>query len=226
MKEVTFEEFKAMEKRASDLFYNGRLSCDRITNPQTDDLVIINKMGIDSSNIPFMRRNNGRVYRHITPAQYQQTIVEWCEEHPERPKTIDDLAEGDEYYYIDEWKRVHHAIWNCSIGNKTKREFGNMYLTEGEAEHAVFLRMFKAETEAWQREHDPGFVADFKSIYQSKYRIVLTPVSNLHSRWFDAVKDTDFQIVDTWKYFSSELIALEYANHMGKEKILAGMFGR
>jgi len=220
MKEVTFEEFKAMEKRVSDALFDGRLTYKEITTEMT---TFCTHDGLICGECPFGCKPP---CCKITPREYQKRVTKWCEKHPERPKTIDDLTEGDEYFYIDQWGRVHNAIWNCSIGNKTKREFGNMYLTEGEAEHAVFLRMFKAETEAWQREHDLGFVPDFKSSYQSKYRIVLTPVSNLHSRWFDAVKDTDFQIVDTWKYFSSELIALEYANHMGKEKMLAGMFGR
>lgn len=97
-----------------------------------------------------------------------------------KPKTIYDLKDGDEFYFIGGAKCIRE-IWSNSIGNHECLEVGNVFLTEEEARFEVkrlkviarlkrYARPYENLRENWFIIYDweEGIVTeDINDIYQS-----------------------------------------------------------
>lgn len=66
------------------------------------------------------------------------------EKIPQKPKTVWDLKEKDEYYYIDYYGEIKSVFNECCDEDLSIIEIGNAFLTEEEAEHEVERRKCEA----------------------------------------------------------------------------------
>ena len=73
-------------------------------------------------------------------------MLERCkiEKIPQKPKTVWDLKEGDEYYYIDYYGEIKSVFNECCDEDLSIIEIGNAFLTEEEAKHEVERRKCEA----------------------------------------------------------------------------------
>ena len=61
-----------------------------------------------------------------------------------KPKTVWDLKDGDEYWYIIINNNDNYATWNGNAWDLTVRESGNIFLTKKEAEFELERRKCEA----------------------------------------------------------------------------------
>lgn len=83
-------------------------------------------------------------YTKLTLEKFPNILKDWFEEIPEKPKTVEDLKEGDKWYYISYNSMCHYVassrVLNCI---NTFREVGNVFLTGEEAEKELARRKAK-----------------------------------------------------------------------------------
>ena len=73
----------------------------------------------------------------------EEAILELLERP--RPKTVWDLQDGDEYWFVDSEGAIDIAIWeDCKVDNK-RRKIGNCYLTKEKCEFALEKKEIIAE---------------------------------------------------------------------------------
>ena len=61
-----------------------------------------------------------------------------------KPKTVRDLEKGDTYYFIETNGGVYSCRWLADVNDLCRREFGNVFLTEEEAEFELERRKCEA----------------------------------------------------------------------------------
>lgn len=61
-----------------------------------------------------------------------------------KPKTVWDLKDGDEYWYISTINNINYATWNGNAWDLRVRENGNVFLTKEEAEFELERRKCEA----------------------------------------------------------------------------------
>ena len=66
------------------------------------------------------------------------------EKIPQKPKTVWDLKDGDEYYYIDYYGEIKSVVNECCDEDLNIVEFGNAFFTKEEAEHELERRKCEA----------------------------------------------------------------------------------
>lgn len=99
---------------------------------------------------------------------FPNILKDWFEEIPEKPKTVDDLKEGDTWFFIN------HSTDQCYIPETTNlicidafKQIGNAFLTREEAEKVLARLKAKAILE----RDTKGFKAiNGGSYYQVTYR--------------------------------------------------------
>lgn len=115
----------------------------------------------------FAQDEGGRdiiMYGPTTLAKYPNILTEWFEEIPERPKTVRDLKDGEDFYVLSTGGIVigpntWSGVWS------QEREMGNVFLTEEEAEKEHDRRIAKVILE----QDTNGFKPDWRDSSQSKY---------------------------------------------------------
>lgn len=94
-----------------------------------------------------MRHNDGcrgrTVISAIDLARFPHILVRWFEEIPEKLRTVWDLEEGDEYWFIDAINVIDRDIWNGGIFCIQNRRVGNVFLTKDEAKKELARRKAK-----------------------------------------------------------------------------------
>lgn len=82
-------------------------------------------------------------YCRSTLVSFPNILTNWFEEIPEEPKTVWDLEELEEYFYISWDGYVQKTVWDDISADKGARDFGNCFLTAGEAERERARRKAK-----------------------------------------------------------------------------------
>lgn len=105
-------------------------------------------------------------YAAQTISQFPSILTDWFEEIPEKPRTVWDLEEGDEWYFIN------YSTDSCYISStnnlsciKAFREIGNVFLTREAAEKELARRKAKTILERDAK----GFKPDWTANNQNKH---------------------------------------------------------
>lgn len=90
-------------------------------------------------------------------------LKDWFEEIPERPKTVDDLEEGDECWIVG-CCELGYAPMQIKFGKlaRVMRETGSLYLTEEDAKKDIT----RNKAEQILRRDTKGFKPDWKQLYE------------------------------------------------------------
>lgn len=126
-----------------------------------------------------------------------------------KPKKI------DQYYYINDFTDVCTDTWQEAGADYKRFKIGNVYKTIEEAEIALERAKVKAELERYALEHnDPDYSGN------DYYYIIMNT----------GIKD--ISVLEYWKakaegvtHFTSEKIAKDAIEAVGKERILKYLFG-
>ena len=130
----------------------------------------------------------------------------------EKPKSVWDLKEGDEYFLIFGDGNVSGTTWGDCTSDKKFREIGNAFLTREEAEFEIERR--KIETEmlrlGGRRKFNRG-----KDNYYITYDYVVKDLVYLNRNW---VHDQG------GIYFDTDIDAINAVKTIGKDKIKKYIF--
>lgn len=127
------------------------------------------------------------------------------------PKTVWDLEKGDTYYFIETNGGVYSCNWLVDENDLCRREFGNVFLTEEEAEFELERRKCEA--------------------IMLKYgRRTFKPRDNNYLIRFD--NDDKQAFVDFWRlnqfqgsiYFDTEELAQKAVDEIGEERLKKYVF--
>ena len=131
-----------------------------------------------------------------------------------KPKTVWDLEKGDTYYFINPNGGVYSCRWVADEQDLSRRERGNVFLTEKEAEFELERRKCEAIMLKYGRR-------TFK-YEQNNYLIRFDNTDNIN-------KKVD---VEVWQicqfqgsiYFDTEELAQTAMNEIGKERLKKYVF--
>ena len=131
-----------------------------------------------------------------------------------KPKTVWDSEKGDTYYFIETNGGVYSCRWLADVNDLCRREFGNVFLTEEEAEFELERRKCEAIMLKYGRR-------TFK-YEQNNYLIRFDNTDNIN-------KKVD---VEVWQicqlqgsiYFDTEELAQKAINEVGKERLKKYVF--
>lgn len=82
-------------------------------------------------------------YAASTLKKFPNILTEWFEEISERPKTVWDLKEGDEFWAIEGTDVISMHYWDGFEYHRSLREYGNAFLSRQEAEKELASRKAK-----------------------------------------------------------------------------------
>ena len=127
------------------------------------------------------------------------------------PKTVWDLKDGDKYYLISHYGKVKRITWNDDEFDLRRREYGNVFLTEEEAEFEIERKkcesiMLKYGRRTFKYEDDNYFIRSAND-YQKAF-------------------------VDVWRinqfqgtiYFDTKELAKKAINEIGEERLKKYVF--
>lgn len=102
-------------------------------------------------------------YCASTLQKFPSILKDWFEEIPERPKTVDDLEEGDECWIVG-CCELGYAPMQIKFGKlaRVMRETGSLYLTEEDAKKDIT----RNKAEQILRRDTKGFKPDWKQLYE------------------------------------------------------------
>jgi hypothetical protein len=128
---------------------------------------------------------------------------------PEKPKSnvlfaLEELVEGQEYYYISDNGAVYKSRWDSEFisVHKQRLNCNNVFLTKENAQKQADRNQLLADIKRFEVENND--VIDWSNSNQSKYYIFYTHVHNQWQIEFDwACRDLNKT------YFSSETIATQ-----------------
>lgn len=119
-----------------------------------------------------MMHNDGcrgrTVISAIDLARFPHILVRWFEEIPEKLRTVWDLEEGDEYWFIDAINVIDSDIWNGGIFCIQNRRVGNVFLTKDEAKKELARRKAK---QVLLRD-TKGFKPDWNEYSSNKFYVL------------------------------------------------------
>lgn len=92
-------------------------------------------------------------------------LTDWFEEIPEKPKTVDDLNQGDRHYYMTACGDIVGDIWLARAEDIYRRDTGNCFLTKEDTEKEIARLKAKAILE----RDTKGFKPDWKNGDQYKW---------------------------------------------------------
>jgi len=129
-----------------------------------------------------------------------------------KPKTVWDLQNGIEYFYINEFGNVYNTTWLHSAADLARREFGNCFLTKEEAEFEVERR--KIEEILLKHGGRREYKFDNKNWFFS-----INHIKALDILW------GDFRSYQGAIYFDTEELAKQALAEAGKDNIKKYIFG-
>ena len=137
------------------------------------------------------------------------------EKIPQKPKTVWDLKEGDEYYYIDYYGEIKSVFNECCDEDLSIIEIGNAFLTREEAEFEVERR----KCEAILLKYGTRDIGSLGDINAHKYFIVYSNYRNEISISFNQCAQNQGTI-----YFESKELALKAIEEVGEDRLKKYVF--
>lgn len=122
---------------------------------------------------------------------------------------------GDTIYYINYIGRIRKRTWINDEDDLDMWELGNIFFTEEEAEFAREKKKVEVELERYAKEHnDPDYSGN------DHYHIIMhtgVKITNVFGYWKGKVAGAT--------YFTSEKVAKDAIEAVGKDRILKYIFG-
>lgn len=139
------------------------------------------------------------------------------EKIPQKPKSVWDLKEGDEYYYINMCGNVDRTTFSndTCFADKKIIEFGNAFLTEEEAEFEVERR----KCEAILLKYGTRNFMSFRDINSHKYFIMYNSYRNGIGINFNQCDQSQGTI-----YFESVELAQKAIEEVGEDRLKKYIF--
>lgn len=131
---------------------------------------------------------------------------------PPKPKTVWDLKKNDSYYYIDTSGSVWCDIWEDEEIDNGRRNIGNCFLTEEEAEFEVERRKVEAILLKYGRR-------EFKYSEGNHYIYYDFPESSIEIGCYKSCQDQGAI------YFDTEELCLKAIDEAGEDNIKKYIFG-
>lgn len=121
---------------------------------------------------------------------------------------------GTRYFYLDSVGDIVNAVWDDTEYDNTRWDLGNVFLTEKEIVFAIEKRKVEVELERYADEHnDPDYSGN------DYYHIIMhtgVKITNVFGYWKGKVAGAT--------YFTSEKVAKDAIEAVGKERILKYLF--
>ena len=128
-----------------------------------------------------------------------------------KPKTVWDLEKGDIYYFIVTNGGVYSCCWLADVNDLCRREFGNVFLTEEEAEFELERRKCEAIMLKYgRRTFKYGKHNYFIVIFDKK--MIIEKSFNFHIYYQGTI------------YFDTEELAQKAIDEIGKERLKKYVF--
>ena len=137
------------------------------------------------------------------------------EKIPQKPESVWDLKEGDEYYYIDYYGEIKSVFNECCDEDLSIIEIGNAFLTREEAEFEVVRR----KCEAILLKYGTRDIRSFGDINAHKYFIVYNNYYHEISISFNQSANSQGTI-----YFESVELAQKAIEEVGEERLKKYVF--
>lgn len=135
------------------------------------------------------------IYTAAELEDYPNILTDWFEEIPKKPRAVDDIQIGDKYYYVSSYLTPMQDVWGNIAFDRIRREVGNCYLTEEEAEReAKWL-----EARAILKRDTKGFEPNWRDDMMSKWYVEY----DAYMEEFDAYA-TAYASASGSLYFASE----------------------
>ena len=137
------------------------------------------------------------------------------EKIPQKPKTVWDLKDGDEYYYIDYYGEIKSVFNECCDEDLNIIEIGNAFLTEEEAKHEVERR----KCEAIMLKYGTRNIMSLGDINAHKYFIV-------YNNYYHEISISFYQSTNSQGtiYFESVELAEKAIEEVGEDKLKKYVF--
>lgn len=137
------------------------------------------------------------------------------EKIPHKPKSVWDLKEGDEYYYIDYYGEIKSVFNECCDEDVNIIEIGNAFLTKEEAKHEAERR----KCEAILLKYGTRDMRSLGDIDAHKYFIVYNNYYNELSISFNQSANSQGTI-----YFKSAKLAQKAIEEVGEDRLKKYIF--
>ena len=139
------------------------------------------------------------------------------EKIPQKPKSVWDLKEGDEYYYINAFGSVDITIFSNDTHNDDEKiiKNGNAFLTKEEAKHEAERR----KCEAILLKYGTRNMMSFRDINSHKYFIMYNSYRNGIGINFNQCDQSQGTI-----YFKSAKLAQKAIEEVGKDRLKKYIF--
>lgn len=137
------------------------------------------------------------------------------EKIPQKPESVWDLKEGDEYYYIDYYGEIKSVFNECCDEDLSIIEIGNAFLTREEAEFEVVRR----KCEAILLKYGTRDIRSLGDINAHKYFIVYNNYYHEISISFNQSANSQGTI-----YFESVELAQKAIEEVGEDRLKKYVF--
>ncbi|WP_270593978.1 hypothetical protein [Faecalibacillus faecis] len=131
---------------------------------------------------------------------------------PPKPRTVWDLKNKDNYWYINDYSANVRATWDNFMIDDYRRNMGNCFLTEKEAKFEVERRKVEAILLKYGRR-------EFKQGEENHYMYCNLLESSIE---FDCYKDIQHQGII---YFDTEKLCQQAIEEAGEDNIKKYIFG-
>lgn len=131
---------------------------------------------------------------------------------PPKPRTVWDLKNKDNYWYINDYNGNVRATWDNGMVDNYRRSMGNCFLTEKEAEFEVERRKIEAILLKYGRR-------EFKYSEGNHYIYYDFPESSIEIGCYKSCQDQGAI------YFDTEELCLKAIDEAGEDNIKKYIFG-
>ena len=137
------------------------------------------------------------------------------EKIPQKPKSVWDLKEGDEYYYIDYYEEIKSVFNECCDEDLSIIEIGNAFLTREEAEFEVVRR----KCEAILLKYGTRDMMSLANYLTDKFYIIYNNYDNLIE-----IESKQFTHTQGTIYFKSKELAQKAIKEVGEDRLKKYVF--
>lgn len=137
------------------------------------------------------------------------------EKIPQKPKSVWDLKEGDEYYYIDYYGEIKSVFNECCDEDLSIIEIGNAFLTREEAEFEVVRR----KCEAILLKYGTRDMMSLANYLTDKFYIIYNNYDNLIE-----IESKQFTHTQGTIYFKSKELAQKAIKEVGEDRLKKYVF--
>lgn len=137
------------------------------------------------------------------------------EKIPHKPKSVWDLKEGDEYYYIDYYGEIKSVFNECCDEDVNIIEIGNAFLTKEEAKHEAERRKCESILLKYGTRNFMSLGDKYTKRYYIGYDYSVNEIE-YYFRYFLGLQGTI--------YFESEELAQKAAEEVGEDRLKKYIF--